>query len=249
MNTIFRTMAAAAALLFALAASARAGEVALSCAASLRDAADELAGAYTARNPGTVFRKNYGASGTLAKQIENGAPADIFIPANDEWMEYLRKKRLIADTGRGILAYNALVFAGPSGKNVSAMADLPRLERIAVGSPKSVPAGEYAVTAMKNAGIFPAMEKKLVTAKDVREALLYAERGEVDGAFVYRTDILRGSRVRILFEVPAGLYPRVTYPAALTTTGAKNPHGQRFLGFLLSPEAGKVLAKYGFTLK
>jgi molybdate transport system substrate-binding protein len=129
------------------------------------------------------------------------------------------------------------------------MQDLIKLERIAIGSPKSVPAGEYATEAFKKSGIEKQLEKKLVMAKDVRECLMYAERGEVDGAFVYKTDALQAKQARILFTVPQELYPRVTYPMALTVAGAKNKDAGAFFAYLHGDEAKAVLAKYGFAAR
>ena len=129
------------------------------------------------------------------------------------------------------------------------MQDLIKLERIAIGSPKSVPAGEYAAGALKKAGLDTRLEKKLVMAKDVRECLMYAERGEVDGAFVYRTDALLAKQAKILFTVPQELYPRVTYPMALTIAGAKNRDAVAFISYLRSDEAKTVLSKYGFAAR
>jgi len=129
------------------------------------------------------------------------------------------------------------------------MQELPKLERIAIGSPKSVPAGGYALEAFKKAGIDNQLEKKLVYAKDVRECLMYAERGEVDGAFVYKTDVLLAKQVKILFTVPQELYSRVTYPMALTVSGAKNRDAAAFFGYLHSDEAKAVLVKYGFAAR
>jgi molybdate transport system substrate-binding protein len=225
-----------------------AGVVNLSIAASLKEVINELSESYAGKNPGVRFQKNYGGSGALAKQIENGAPADIFISANLEWMEYLKGKKLV-DTGSiSTFTCNTLVFAGAAGK-ASSMQDLIKLERIAIGSPKSVPAGEYAMEALKKAGIFDQLEKKLVMARDVRECLMYAERGEVDGAFVYRTDALRARRTRILFTVPRELYSQVTYPMGLTVAGTKNSHAGAFLRFLQSDEARSALGKYGFVIQ
>jgi molybdate transport system substrate-binding protein len=226
----------------------QAGEVNLAVAASLREVINELTDSFARTHQGVKFLKNYGGSGALAKQIENGAPADIFISANPEWMEYLKDKKL-ADTGSiSTFAYNTLVFAGAAGK-ASSMQDLLKLERIAIGSPKSVPAGEYAMEALKKAGIDKQLQKKLVMARDVRECLMYAERGEVDGAFVYRTDALQAKQARILFTVPRELYPRVTYPMGLTAAGAKNGEAQNFYRFLQSEEARTVLLKYGFDVR
>lgn len=223
-----------------------AGDINLSAAASMKDAINELSDNFAQKHPGVKLLKNYGASGALAKQIENGAPADIFISANLEWMDYLKNKKLVDVTSIGTFSFNTLVFAGEPGK-ASSMQDLLKLERIAIGSPKSVPAGEYASEAFKKAGLEKQLENKLVMAKDVRACLMYAERGEVDGAFVYRTDALQAKKAKILFTVPQGLYPRVTYPMALTITGAKSKDAVAFYTFLHSKEAKAVLTKYGFT--
>jgi len=225
-----------------------AGEVNLFIAASLKEVINELSDNFVKKNSGVKFVKNYGASGALVKQIENGAPSDVFISANLEWMDYLKKKNLADITSIGTFTYNTLVFAGAPGK-ASSLQDLIKLERIAIGSPKSVPAGEYATEAFKKAGIEKQLEKKLVMAKDVRECLMYAERGEVDGAFVYRTDALQAKQAKILFTVPQEFYPRVTYPMALTVVGARNKDAVAFFAYLHGEDAKTVLAKYGFATK
>ncbi len=225
-----------------------AGDVNLFIAASLKEVINELTGSFAKKNTSVKFIKNYGASGALVKQIENGAPSDVFISANLEWMDYLKNKNLADVSSIGTFTYNTLVFAGASGK-ASSMLDLIKLERIAIGSPKSVPAGEYATEAFKKAGIDKQLEKKLVMAKDVRECLMYAERGEVDGAFVYRTDALQAKQAKILFTVPQELYPRVTYPMALTVAGSKNKEAAAFFAYLHSEDAKSVLTKYGFAIR
>ena len=235
-------------ILVALATPAFAGDVSLSVAASMKDVINELADSFAKKNPGVKFLKNYGASGALAKQIENGAPADIYISANEKWMEYLKEKKLVETSSISTFAYNTLVFAGAPGK-ASSMQDLIKLARIAIGSPKSVPAGEYAAEAIKNAGMGKQLEKKLVMTKDVRECLLYAELGEVDGAFVYKTDALQSKKAKILFMVPQEIYPRVTYPMTLTVVGAKNKEAAAFYAYLHGDEAKAVLTKYGFATR
>jgi molybdate transport system substrate-binding protein len=235
-------------LLFSPNGLALAGEIKLSVAASMREVMTELTDNFAKKNPGVKFLKNYGGSGTLAKQIENGAPADIFISANREWMDYLKSGKLMDIPSIVTFAYNTLVFVGSPGGKVATMEDLPRLQKIAIGSPRSVPAGEYAMLALKKAGIDKQLEKKLVMARDVRECLMYAERGEVDGAFVYHTDALLARQARILFLVPQELYPRVTYPMGLTVTGAKNSDARKFFSFIQSDGARTVLVKYGFTV-
>ena len=227
-----------------------AGEISLFVAASMKEVFNELSDSYAKTHPGVTFRKNYGASGALAKQIENGAPADVFVSANTEWVEYLKGRQLVEQSSIETLAYNVLVFAGRPDLKVGSLQDVIRLEKIAIGSPKSVPAGEYAMAAFKKAGIDKQLEKKLVMAKDVRECLMYADRGEVDGAFVYRTDAQQAARTaRIHFTVPQEYYPRVTYPMALTVAGAKNSDAAAFYATLKSTDMQAVLKKHGFVVK
>jgi len=234
--------------LILLATPVCAGDIRLFVAASLKEVINELSDNYSKKNTGVKFLKNHGASGALAKQIESGAPSDVFISANLEWMDYLKNRKLADSSSIGTFTYNTLVFAGTPGK-ASSMQELVKLERIAIGSPRSVPAGEYAAEAIKKSGIDKLLDKKLVIAKDVRECLLYAERGEVDGAFVYRTDALQAKQARILFTVPQELYARVTYPMALTAAGVKNKDAAAFFAYLYSDEAKSVLTKYGFAVK
>ena len=156
---------------------ARAEEISIFAAASMKDAINELADAFAAKHPDVVFQKNFGASGALAKQIENGAPADIFISANTEWVDYLKEKKFV--DGVGSLRVQRTGIRRQTGSEGYRPADVVKLERIAIGSPKSVPAGHYAMQAFKKAGLDTKLEKKLVMAKDVRECMLYADRGEV----------------------------------------------------------------------
>ncbi len=224
------------------------GQLNLSAAASLKESLNEMTDKYSATHPGTTFLKNFGASGALAGQIENGAPSDLFISASTEWMDYLKNKKLVDAASEKNFAYNLLVFAGTTGKKVSGMKDLAGLDKIAIGSPKSVPAGEYATQAIKRSGLDQKLAGKLVMGKDVRECLMYAELGEVDGAFVYRTDALQAKKAKILFTVPADLYSRVTYPMALTSAGTKNSEAKAFIDWLQGNDAKLILKKYGFEL-
>ncbi|HXE97224.1 MAG TPA: molybdate ABC transporter substrate-binding protein [Dongiaceae bacterium] len=246
MKNVFHMITTTLLCFILLATPVLAGDINLSVAASLKEVINELSDGFARKHPGVKFVKNYGASGALAKQIESGAPSDVFISANLEWLEYLKNRKLVDTASIGTFTYNTLVFAGAPGK-ASSLHDLVKLERIAIGSPKSVPAGEYAMEAFKKAGFGKQLEKKLVMARDVRECLMYVERGEVDGAFVYKTDALLAKQARILFTVPQELYPRVTYPMALTVAGAKNRDADAFFAYLHGDEAKSVLAKYGFA--
>jgi molybdate transport system substrate-binding protein len=227
-----------------------ASEISLSLAASMKESVTELSDIFAKKNTGVTFQKNSGASGALAKQIENGAPADIFISANFEWMDYLAGKGIIENKNVKVLAYNNLVIVGRPDLKIKTLNDLVPLNKIAIGSPKSVPAGEYAMAAFTKAGIDKQLENKLVMAKDVRECLMYAEIGEVDAAFIYASDTKGMSdKVKTIFIVPSNLYPKVTYPMGLTTTGAAKNEAKHFFKFLQTEEAKSILAKYGFIIE
>jgi molybdate transport system substrate-binding protein len=228
---------------------ARAGEINLSAAASTKDAMMEIIRGFERVQPDARIRTNFGASGALAKQTVQGAPTDIFLSANDKWLDYVVKEGKAEGRNRGVLAYNRLVFVGRKGVAVASLVDLKGLQRIALGTPASVPAGQYAEQAMRTAGVYEDLHKahKLVMAQDVRQALLYADRGEVDGAFVYRTDALLAKEATILFEVPDDLYDDVTYPMVMTTAGAAKAEVRAFCGYLAGPEAREILKKFGFV--
>jgi molybdate transport system substrate-binding protein len=250
MKNILKSILLVLAVFIFLTVVAHAGDINLSAAASLKDTLSELADTFGKNNPGVKFLNNFGASGAVAKQIENGAPADMFFSANLEWMDYLKGKKMLDDKSVRTFAFNVLVFVGKPDLKVKTIQDVITLDKIAIGSPTSVPAGEYAIAAFRKAGIDKQMENRLVMAKDVRECLMYADRGEVAGAFVYKTDAeLMAKNVKVIFTVSQDLYPRVTYPMGLTIAGSKKAEAVAFYKFLQSPEAEKVLLKYGFVVK
>jgi molybdate transport system substrate-binding protein len=225
-----------------------AAEVHLSVAASMSDAFKELAAAFIADHPGVTMLPNFGSSGSLAKQVAQGAAADLFVSAHPKWMTYLETEGKIAPQTVRDLVKNTLVLVGPQTVAVNSLNDLDAMQLIALGSPRSVPAGQYAEQAMRAAGVYErlAAAKKLVMAKDVRQALLYADRGEVDCAFVYRTDALLAEKAVILYTVPANMHDPISYPVGLTVDGEKNSVARAFYDYLASPAALKILEKYGF---
>lgn len=229
--------------------SAAAAEVRLSAAATLAEALKEVSTLYTGMAPETVVLPNFGASGALARQIEQGAPADLFISANPRWMEHLVERGLVDADQVRILAGNALVLAGRRAKDLSSLEDLAQLERIALVNPKSGPAGEYAEQALKNAGMVERLAGKLVLAQDVRQAVVYADRGEVDGALVYATDARLARQAVVLLDIPAHLHNEILYPAALTVSGSRNSAAIAFFDFLFTDQARRVLEAYGFVMK
>lgn len=239
-------------LLFLLAAfPAVGGEVRIFAAASLTDAINEIGAAYLREHPEVTLVRNYAASGTLARQIAAGAPADLFISADPRWIDYLAAEKLVKPGDVATLAYNALVFIGRPDLKVASLADLAALRRIAIGSPGSVPAGRYAAEVLKKAGLYDklAAEGRLVLAKDVRQALIYAERGEVDGAFVYATDAPMAKHAVQLFAVSQEIHPRIAYPMGLTATGRANSEAVSFFAFLQSQQARAILSRYGFAME
>ena len=229
--------------------SAAAGEITLAAGAGLKDVLNDVAAEFAQSNRSVKIMKNIVVSGVLAKQLDSGAQLDIVFTANREWMDYLKEKKHVDPDSITPFAYNTVVFVGRGPRRISRLDELTTLNRIAVGSPKSVPAGEYAIEALKNAGIEKRLEGKLVMARDVRESLLYAERGETDGAFVYKTDALLSKEVTIWFTVPQSLYSRVVYLSALTVSGATNQDAVNFFSFLHSAEARDYLVKYGFEIR
>ena len=246
-----KKMVFAAVLLFGALAivPAYAGDVSLSAAASLKDAMKEILEGFKKMQPDANVLTNFGASGALAKQTVQGAPTDIFISANDQWLDFVVKEGKADAKDKGVLAYNKLVFAGKKGVTAKSLADLKSLQRIAIGTPASVPAGQYAEQAMRAAGIYEELEKdkKLVMAQDVRQALMYADRGEVDGAFVYQTDAMLAQEAKILLVVPDDLYDRVSYPMIITTDGAAKAEAKAFYSYLAGPEVQEILKKFGFV--
>jgi len=229
---------------------AAAAEVRVSAAASLSEVVVALAAGFQQENPGITVLANFGGSGTLAKQIAQGAPVDLFISANQSWMDYLVKEGKVAGNMVRIFVGNSLVLVGQKKKSLGSLAELGTMQRIAMGSPRSVPAGQYAEQALRAVGVYEKLlaESRLVLAQDVRQALLYAERGEVDAAFVYKTDALLAERAVILFSVPGKLHDPILCPMAVTVKGEKSPAAKLFFEYLGGEKARGILVKSGFSM-
>jgi molybdate transport system substrate-binding protein len=220
----------------------------LSVAASMTDVVKKIITDFGEKHPDVKVLPNFASSGSLAKQIAKGAPADLYVSANPKWMAFLVKEGMIDSATDRVFAYNKLVFIGQPEVGPLTLEQITTLQKIGIGTPQSVPAGQYAKQAMEKANIYETLEKarKLVMAKDVRQALLYAERGEVDGSFVYRTDALLAKQAKILFTVPGDLYDRVAYPLGLTVKGAKKDGAVKFYEYMGSEQATTLLKEYGF---
>lgn len=222
-------------------------------AASLKNALDEAAGIWTAEgHPRPVV--SYAASGPLAKQIEAGAPADLFITADLDWMDYAQKKNLIDPTSRVTLLGNRLVLIAPKDANgmleLKAGADLAGFlagGRLAFGQPQSVPAGKYGQAALEKLGLWETVKDKLAQADSVRGALFLVARGEAAAGIVYQTDATAEPGVKIVATFPADSHPPILYPAARVATST-NKDAQTFLAFLASDKARAAFEKQGFLV-
>jgi molybdate transport system substrate-binding protein len=247
-------LAAFVLLLSPICAGARpAAPVTVFAAASLTDSLKSVAAAYQAKT-GNKIVLSFGASSTLARQIEQGARADIFISADNDWMDYLQKKGLIAPATRRDVLGNRLVLvaaadAGPVPK-IAPGFDLAGAlggRRLAIADPASVPAGKYAKAALTSLGVWDHVVAKVAPAENVRAALEYVARGEAPFGIVYATDAKVAPDLRIAGVFPANSHPPIVYPAALTGTAA--PGAKAFLDFLTSAAARAIFEKAGFTTR
>jgi molybdate transport system substrate-binding protein len=240
----------------ALAAVAGAGaqEVTVSAAISAKGAIEEVGRGFQAGRPGVTLRYNFGASGALQKQIEAGAPVDLFVSAAQRQMDELERKGLIVAGSRRAFARNLLVVVKPADSrlDLAKPADLlgPRVGRIVIGNPRTVPAGQYTEECLRARGLWDRLQPRLVLAEHVRQALEYVVRGEVDAAFVYATDAAdaagRSARVREAFRPPEETYRPIVYPAAVVTGAGQAALARAFLDALTGPEGQAVLARHGF---
>lgn len=229
------------------------GQVTVSAAMSLKEALEETKAAYQKQHPQEQIILNFGSSGALQTQIEQGAPVDIFISAAAKQMDELEKKGLLVSGSRRDWVQNQVVLVVPAGSRspIKSFDDLKGATRsplrICIGDPASVPAGQYAQKVLEHLGIWESLRPKLILAKDVRQVLTYVETHEVDAGIVYRTDALSSSKVQVVAEAPAGSHPPVVYPAALISGGPGRSAAQEFFDFLWSQEAVDILKKHGFT--
>jgi molybdate transport system substrate-binding protein len=244
-------MAAALSLAAAGARSVDApGGVLVFAAASLANVLGDLDAAFTART-GIRVTSSLAASSTLAKQIEAGAPADVYFSADLQWMDYLQQRGLLRPGSRHDVAGNSLVLIAPADSSLRVRIapgfDLARLlggGRLAVADPDSVPAGIYAREALRKLGVWNGVVARLVRAENVRAALAYVARADAPLGIVYRTDALVEPRVRVVGVFPAASHPPIVYPVALTRRA--DQAAARYLAFITSADAQPIFRKWGF---
>jgi molybdate transport system substrate-binding protein len=221
-------------------------------AASMKNALDDISAAYTAKS-GVRIVASYAASSALAKQIEEGAPADIFASADTDWMDYSIGKKTINEPSRVNLLGNSLVLIAPKNSKIQNVAigpgfDLSKLAgdgRIATADFKSVPVGKYAKASLDKLGAWTAAEPKFAMTENVRAALALVARGEAPLGIVYSTDAKVEPGVRIVGSFPADSHPAIIYPVAATSTA--KPEANGYLAFLRSSAAKTIFEKYGFS--
>jgi molybdate transport system substrate-binding protein len=244
-------------VLVALAALAAAdeGPLRIAAAASVKEALDEARAAFN-QATGSKVVATYAASSALARQVEAGAPVDVFVSADPDWMDYLNHRALIDPATRRNLVGNTLVLVGP--KNGAAqlkiapafpLADALGGGRLAIANPNAVPAGKYAKSALEKLGVWAQVEHRTARAENVRVALAYVARGETPLGVVYRTDALAEPGVRIVDTVPAGTHAPIVYPIAALRASHAPAAARAFIAFVTGEAAAPIWKRHGFSVQ
>jgi molybdate transport system substrate-binding protein len=225
-------------------------QLTVSAAASLKVALGEITSLYSKAKSNIAIRNNFGSSGDLQQQIINGAPVDVFISAAAKQMDELQKKDLIvADTRRDLLS-NRLVLIVPADKSdAKELKDLTNasIERIAIGDPRSVPAGQYAEQALTKLELWQDLQSKFVLGNNVRQVLQFVESGNAQAGIVYATDAKTSTKVKVVEIIDAKLHKPLVYPIAVLQKSANQPSAKSYLEFLSSEPAKTIFEKYGFS--
>lgn len=253
-RTLVRSLAAAAlALSVSLGPALAAEKVTVFAAASLKNALDEVSAAWKAET-GKETANSYAASSALARQIEAGAPADVFISADLDWMKYLSDRKLVAEGSEVKLLGNTLVLVAPASSS-AALTIAPGFDlagvlnggRLAICDVKTVPAGKYGKAALETLGVWASVENSLAQAENVRAALKLVATGEAPAGIVYQTDANEEKKVRVLGTFPADSHPAIIYPAA-RVAASQNADAAAFLAFLQSAKALGIFRSHGFII-
>jgi molybdate transport system substrate-binding protein len=240
-------------VLWLAAMPANAQELLVFGAASLREALDAVIEAYQAQGGGEV-RTSYASSSTLARQIEQGAPADIYISANPQWMDYLEEHDLVREGSRADLLGNGLVLVAPQDSGI-ALEIAPGFDLLgaldggllAMGDPDHVPAGIYGQAALASLGVWDGVAAQVARADNVRAALALVSRGETPLGVVYRSDAVADRSVKVIDDFPQDSYPPIVYPVAIMAD-SKNPEAAALLAMLKSDTAAEIFERFGFTM-
>ena len=224
--------------------------VTVSAAISLKDALDQLGREFERDHLGAKITFNYGASGTLQHQIEQGAPVDVFFAAAQKQMDALQSAGLIVTETRHDIVANDLVLIAPSASDdIHTFQDLAKssVKTVALGEPETVPAGMYAQQTLEKLNLWDAVKKKAVYAKDVRQVLTFVATGNADAGLVYRTDAQTSPKIRTIFTAPPSSHDPIVYPAAVLKNSKDQAAARAFLQFLETPHALEIFKTYGFN--
>ena len=228
---------------------AQAADVTVSAASSLTNAFNEIGKAYTKLNPDTRVLFNFGAPGQLVQQLSRGAPVDVLATADLESMDRADSQRLIVQSSRANFAANKLLLVTPGDSllQIATLQDLtkPEVQRIALGTPETVPVGRYAKAALEKIGLWDQLTPKFIYTQNVRQSLDYVFRGEVDAGFVYTTDAA-ASPVKVRTALEVAVDRPILYPIAATKGFGNERRALAFIAFVRSPAGQAILAKYGF---
>ncbi|MBV7273774.1 molybdate ABC transporter substrate-binding protein [Clostridium sp. PL3] len=223
----------------------------VSAAASLKDAMEEIKQAYNKEKPNIKITYNFGASGTLQNQIEQGAPVDIFISAGTKQMDVLKQKNLLLnETVKNLLENEVVLIAPKDAENITGFNDLAedKVKKIALGEPKTVPVGQYSEEVLTNLKLMDKVKSKIVLGKDVKEVLAWVETKNVDAGIVYETDAKISNKVKIIAKAPKDSHKPVIYPGAVIKNSKNADVSIDFMNFVSGEEGKDILEKYGFKV-
>jgi molybdate transport system substrate-binding protein len=224
-------------------------ELNVSAALGLKEALLDIQKEYEAKNPQVKIVYNLAASGALRTQIEQGAPADLFLSAANKQMDDLQKKGLIVVSSKKVIVGNELVLivAKNSTTDVTSFKDISTLTNFALGAPETVPAGQYGQEVLKSLDIWEQVKHKAVLVKDVRTIVSYVETGNVDAGIAFSTVAVLSDKVKIAAAAPKGTHAPIVFPAAVLTHAKHKKAAEDFLAYLSGPESADIFRKYGFT--
>lgn len=225
-------------------------QIIVSAAASMTDALEKIAAAYEEDHPHVDITFNFAGSGTLAHQMKEGAPVDLFISANEDWMQQMVEEELVDEIDVEEVTGNTLVVIAndDEDRDVNTIEDIDSdaFHQVAIGNPESVPAGEYTKTTLKSLGKWEEMYDSYVFAKDVRQVLTYVETGNTDIGFVYESDALMSDKVKVVARASVDDHAPIIYPAAVLEGSNHRKEALQFLEYFQSDEGQQIFEKYGF---
>jgi molybdate transport system substrate-binding protein len=251
MKRILTFLFAGAVIFFTAQNEINAATVTVFAAASLTDSLKQVAPDYE-KASGDKIVFNFAASGTLSRQIEAGAPADIFFSADETKADALEKKGLlVSGTRKSLLGNSLVIITTPDAAAIHSPSDLTNavIQHLALGDVKIVPAGTYAKAYLEKIGVWPAVEPKVVPCENVRAVLAAVESGNVDAGIVYKTDAAISKKVKVAFEVPAADAPTISYPLALVKDSPQPEAAKKFISYLDSDAATAVFKQFGFIVR